>query len=615
MPSMIKRLSVVASATLVVGLGLLARAEQQEPAHTPLLDPATAQMTLPFSTYLGGQDSDTGSAIAIDPQGYIYVAGQTTSDDFPTRGGVMAYQGGSEIGTDVFIAKLSPGGDSLLYATYLGGSGDDVATALLVDDQGRILVAGSTTSDDFPTILPVQAYQGSPALQSDAFIARFRADGTALDFATPLGGMGEEVITALALGPEGSLYAAGTTTSDDFPVTPTAFQQNHAGGGLIQADAFVLKLIPRGDGYQQSYTTYLGGRIDEVLTGLTVDAAGQAYVTGFTNSPDFPTRNALQNTFAGPMREGEGDIFLTRLTPDGQAIGLSTYLGREDDDQSTGLALLPDGTLYLTGWTRSVDFPTTPGAIQQTLRGNQDAFIARLIPSANGVTLAYATLLGGYGDDIAYGMAIDPAGGMWISGTTDAAAFPMVLAPQPVPGGGRTEVFAAYLTAGGDSLTLATYLGGSGDEGFVRGVRGTDGSFCITGTTFSFDFPTRNAVQAEPPGDEASGNAFVSCLSEAPMPVATEDVSDVPDAFALHANYPNPFNPTTTIPFTVAQPTHVVLDVYDVAGRRVATLVDGTYPPGYYETPFDARGLASGVYLYRVTMGDFQATRSLVLLR
>ena len=89
----------------------------------------------------------------------------------------------------------------------------------------------------------------------------------------------------------------------------------------------------------------------------------------------------------------------------------------------------------------------------------------------------------------------------------------------------------------------------------------------------------------------------------------------MPEAFALHANYPNPFNPTTTIPFTVAQPSHVVLDVYDVAGRRVATLIDGTYPPGYYETPFDARGLASGVYLYRIMMGDFQATRSLVLLR
>jgi len=142
-----------------------------------------------------------------------------------------------------------------------------------------------------------------------------------------------------------------------------------------------------------------------------------------------------------------------------------------------------------------------------------------------------------------------------------------------------------------------------------------DGMFCVTGTILSLDFPTYRAVQAEPREAGPEGSTFVSCFGEAPKPVATDDAPDVPVAFALHANYPNPFNPTTVIPFTVARPTHVLLEVFDITGRRVATLVDGAYAPGFYETRFDAHRLASGVYLYRIRMENFQATRSLVLLR
>ncbi|HMB91148.1 MAG TPA: SBBP repeat-containing protein, partial [Rhodothermales bacterium] len=445
------------------------------------------------------------------------------------------------------------------------------------------------------------------------FLARLSADGTTIDFATFVGGSSEEAITGLALGADGALYATGVTLSADFPITTGAFQQTHAGGGLLRTDGFVARFIPDGNTFLVDYATYLGGRMDEVPAGIAADLEGRAYVTGFTNSSDFPTRRALQSTYAGPMRDGEGDAFISRLSPEGEGLDFSSYLGSTEDDQATSLVLQPDGSLYLTGWTRSPDFPATPDAIQSTLRGTHDAFLVRLRPSGTSMALDYATFLGGSGEDAAYGLAVSSDESISISGATDGAAFPLAVPFQPVPGGGTTEAFVAHFVAGEDTLRMATYLGGNDNEAFPRAALGANGTVCVTGSTLSPDFPTLRAWQAVPSG--AALSVFVSCFGDAPAPVDTENATDVPTAFALHANYPNPFNPTTVIPFSVARQSHVVLDVFDVTGRRVATLLDQDFAPGTYETHFDARRLASGLYLYRIRMGDFQAARSFVLIR
>ncbi|HMB93968.1 MAG TPA: SBBP repeat-containing protein, partial [Rhodothermales bacterium] len=268
----VRSVSLLSVFSLITALGLIGFVFDNsiEPAVKDVREaaPQIVPSTLRFSTYLGGSDTDTGSAIAIDDAGYIYIAGQTASRDFPTRNAIMTYQGGTMADTDVFIAKLNPEGDSLVYATYLGGSGDELLAALVIDAEGRVIVAGSTTSSDFPTNQPIQAYRGGPVLQSDAFIARLRADGTTIDFATYLGGTGEESITALALGSNGELYATGATQSSDFPITSNAFQQTHAGGGLLRTDGFVARFIPDGNGFLVDYATYLGGRMDEVPAGI-----------------------------------------------------------------------------------------------------------------------------------------------------------------------------------------------------------------------------------------------------------------------------------------------------------------------------------------------------------
>ena len=609
------RLSAVATGAVLLASAFFGGAVLYVAYRPPLPAEPVSLVAMRFSTYLGGRDGDAGSAIALDADGYVYVAGQTTSDDFPTHRSIQPYRGSLFLGADLYLAKLTPGGDSLVYATYLGGGGDEFVTALAVDDAGRIYVAGGTTSADFPTAGAVHEYRGGRLFQSDAYIARLTADGTAVDFATYLGGTGDEAVTALALGDDGSLYVTGATMSEDFPITPGAMQNTHAGGGLLQADAFVAKLEPAGDGYELAYATYLGGRIDEIPSGLAVDGAGRAYVAGFTNSPDFPVRQPLQDAFSGPMREGEGDVFVCRLTPDGSALETSTYLGGTNDDQSTALALGPEGDVYLAGWTLSNDFPTTARALQPLRRGGLDAFLVRLSPSASTLALTYATFLGGSGEDAAHGLAVETDGGIWISGATDAVGFPLVLSSQPFSGGGLTDAFLAHLAPEGDSLDFATYLGGDGDEGIVRPALHPGGTLCVTGTTRSGDFPTFQALQAASGEVMPSGSAFVTCFGAPPAPVATEAAANVPAAFALEANYPNPFNPSTIIPFAVAQPSRVVLEVFDVTGRRVATVIDGDYAPGRYEAPFDARGLASGIYVYRIRMDDFRQARTMLLLR
>ncbi|MDX1547941.1 MAG: SBBP repeat-containing protein [Rhodothermales bacterium] len=695
-------LSLITSATLVLSLGLGARSGRFEVAAPP-----APSMALQFSTYLGGSDLDLGSAIALDADGAVYVAGQTFSSDFPTRNAAMGYQGGPIAGADGFVVKYSPGGDRLVYATYLGGSlGAEVITAMAVDGQGRVYVAGTTTAPDFPARNPIHTYRGGGQLLSDAFVARLSADGTEVEFATFLGGTGDETATALALGDDGSVYLTGTTTSGDFPTTAGVVQPEPARGDeRARTDAFIVKLIPDGVAFSLGYATYLGGTWDEVPHALAVDAGGHAWVAGMTNSDDFPLQAPLQNTFGGPLREFEGDGFVTRLTPDGTALGFSTYLGGTQDDQATGLALGDDGGVYLTGSTMSNTLPTTPGAYQTERRGLRERFAARLMPEGAGWRIDYATRLGAAGTTLGRaGLAADRAGRVWIAGATSAEQFPTAGAEQAAYGGGETDAFVARLDASGTALGAATLLGGSAGEAVTALALGPD-RVCVTGGTGSGDFPTRGARQAVFDGPAAVGlrltSAFVACfatVNEAPVltriavrpdsvgliareeavftaegldqfgqpafalapvwtatggaidsagrytagdaagvfavtatdtasglsasavvnlfsGVPTEDPAGLPTAFALYGNYPNPFNPQTTIRFDVKEPARVVLTVYDVLGRRRATLLAKDHAPGRYAVRFDARGWPSGLYLYVIEMGSFRAAQRMLLVR
>ena len=388
---------------------------------------------LVYSTYLGGTSYDTGTGIAVDTAGNAYVTGTTGSADFPTTLG--AYQttyGGYD---DAFVTKLNPTGTALVYSTYLGGTSYDTGTGIAVDTAGNAYVTGTTGSADFPTTLG--AYQTTYGGNGDAFVTKLNPTGTALVYSTYLGGTSDDVGYGIAVDTAGNAYVTGYTTSYTtspyFPTTAGAYQTSFGGG---YDDAFVTKLNPTGTALV--YSTYLGGTSDDVGYGIAVDTAGDAYVAGYTTSPFPTTAGAYQTTFGG----GYDDAFVTKLNPTGTALVYSTYLGGTSYDTGTGIAVDTAGNAYVTGTTGSADFPTTLGAYQTTYGGNGDAFVTKLNPM--GTALVYSTYLGGTGNEVGYGIAVDTAGNAYVTGfTTSTTDFPTTAGAYQTSFGGGDDAFVA----------------------------------------------------------------------------------------------------------------------------------------------------------------------------
>jgi hypothetical protein len=459
-------------------------------AHPLIIDPVLA-----YSTYLGGSEQDTASSIAIDLQGRIYVAGETSSTDFPALSSIQPNltRRADSVPIDVFIAQLTPDGTALRYATYLGGIAVDISRGIVVDPQGQATVTGITFSPDFPTHNALQPTLGG---SRDVFVAQLTADGAALRYSTYLGGSKEERVGGIAVDRQGQIVLAGLTRSADFPVK-NAFQPTFGGG---YSDAFVTQFTA--DGKALRYSTYLGGSDSDKGSGIAVDLQGRAYVTGDTESLNFPTKNALQPTLhLGPGTSGR-DAFVAQLTADGKALHYSTYLGGRGDDWCHDIAVDPQGQAYVSGETTSTDFPIK-NAFQPAFRGGnddvfgavvgKDVFIAKL--TANGRTLSYSTYLGGSGNETGHGLAVDLRGQAIVTGSTDSPDFPIKNALQPTFGGGYSDAFVAQLTADGEALSYSTYLGGSDLDGGSGIAVDQHGLAYVTGSTSSPDFPTVNALQ------------------------------------------------------------------------------------------------------------------------
>jgi hypothetical protein len=361
---------------------------------------------LVYSTYLGGSEDEGVQALVLDAAGDAYVAGNSSSSNFPTTAGAYDTkfdpQKAGQLNCSLYntpipcpyatVTKLNPTGSGLLYSTFLGGNGEDVAGALAVDPFGEAYVAGYTNSTDFPTT--AGAFQ--PTLHagtcvaapwtwpcSDGFLAKLSADGSGLLYSTYLGGSGDERTWFMALDSFGNAYIVGQTSSKDFPVTAGAFQTTF-GGPYVPGcpvwigtcdDAFVAKFDTTQTGASSLvYSTYLGGSGNDSGNGIAVDSSGHAFVTGSTNSTDFPTLYPLQ-----PANGGRSDAFITELNAAGSALISSTYLGGSGNDAADCIALDPSGIVYVAGYTESTNFPTTPGVFQPTFGGGRDLFIAKII--------------------------------------------------------------------------------------------------------------------------------------------------------------------------------------------------------------------------------------------
>ncbi|HZR80451.1 MAG TPA: SBBP repeat-containing protein [Candidatus Binatia bacterium] len=462
---------------------------------------------LVYSTYLGGDGNDGYgvTSIAVDASGSVYVTGSTASSDFPTEAPLQASNAGS---ADAFVTKLTPDGSGLVYSTYLGGGNVDFGVAIAVDDAGSAYVFGLTLSADFPTESAFQAiFGGGP---QDNFVAKLSPSGDALVYSTYLGGTGFEVnMGDIAVDAAGSAYVGGATYSTNFP---TQSPMPISGGGGGDMDLYVAKLAP--NGASLVYSTYLGGSSsgEEVATGIAVDGAGSAYVTGYTDSLDFPMKTPFQGTCTAVC------AFVTKLAPAGTALAYSTYLGGGFTTASyaEGIAVDAAGSAYVVGLTSDAAFPTTPGAFQTSRQGLADAFVTKLTPA--GTQLAYSTLLGGSGEDYGYGIAVDGAGGAFVVGETGSSNFPLASPSQPAIAA-APDAFVARLNATGSALSFSTYLGGAaGDFAYevaTRPAPGAGGSFVaayVGGDTTSSDFPTRFPFETEP-GDSGLYDSFVTKLA------------------------------------------------------------------------------------------------------
>jgi hypothetical protein len=371
-----------------------------------------------YSTYLGGTNTDTGQAIAVDAQGSAYVTGSTSSANFPLSVTVQSLYGGSG---DVFVTKVNPTGDGLSYSTYLGGIGQDKGTGIAIDGNLNAYITGSTTGS-FPTANAMQPTFGGGT--SDGFVFALNAKGDTLMYSTYLGGAGNDFSLAIAASSAGSVYVTGSTTGS-FPVV-NAFQPGFGGG---VTDAFVTKLTAAGS---LSYSTYLGGLGTDSGQGIAIDSNGSAYITGST-SGSFPLSNAVQGSYGG----GTSDAFISQFSPNG-GLTFSTYLGGGGADSGNAIAVDMAGTMYLTGFTTSVNFPVV-NALQSTAAG---AFIAKLNASHSYV---YATYFGGGQTDSGTSITFDSSGLAYVAGYTTGGIF-VQSAVQAAFGGGAFDAFVAIIS-------------------------------------------------------------------------------------------------------------------------------------------------------------------------
>ncbi len=587
--------------------------------------------TLSYASYFGGSSNDAMRGMAVDASGNMYITGFSQSNNLPVTSGAFqtAYHGGTgdTPGGDVFVAKFTAAG-GLAYVTYIGGAMDEAGMAIAVDSSGSAYVTGYTDSPDFPTVAGSfqTKYQGAGTNfyfgpTGDAFVFKLNAAGSALVYSTYLGGVDDDRGTAIAVDSAGNAYIGGETLSKNFPVL-NAYQLSYAGGGgspsfccgssapfMAFGDGFLTKLNPGGTGLV--FSTYFGGSLDDTVTSLAIDSGGNVYIGGSTLSPDFPVLNAYQGAFAGAALAtvqpviSTGDGWVAKFGPTGQPV-FSTYLGGSSDDAVMGLAVDTTGAVYVTGFTSSADFPVTANAAQpkfdgpSTLTGQKgflwgDAFAAKLSPS--GQTLAYSTFIGGSDDDAGMAIAVDSAGNAYIGGFATSTNFPITpkTALQTAFGGESDATdpsgdgFLAQISPDGSAILFSTYYGGASDDAVTSVALDAQGNVYLAGATTSSNLPvTANAAQHAFGGDAfqptTMGDGFVAMIagiavSSPTGPVITAVVSG---ASYLPGIVPNSW---ATIYGTKLSS---VTDYWTVDNGQLPTQLDGVSvsvngQPGYVE--------------------------------
>lgn len=613
--------------------------------------PLTIDPVLSYASYLGGSVNDAVTGVKVDSAGNIYVTGFTSSLNFPARGAAQTNYAGNNSSLqqlqfgDAFVAKLNPTGTTLVYATYLGGGGDDFATAIAIDAAGNAYVAGNTQSTNFPTTTgaPQRTARGFGGDDNgfynpgDAWAAKLNPAGSALLYATYLGGQLNDFAAGIAVNAGGEAIVVGATKSTDFPTTTGAYQTTYRGantvgpnfGPSIAGDGFIT--ILNSTGTALTYSTFLGGAGRDGASAVAVDAQNNIYVTGVTLSSNFPvTAGAPQGTFKGVPRDGGGvtivpaDAFVAKFSAQG-ALVYSTFLGGALMDAGMAIAVDGAGAAYVTGGTLSTDFPVTASAAQSRFGGSGavgtigaayggDAFVTKV--NAAGTAFSYSTYLGGTGDEAALGIGVDAAGNATVAGFTLSANFPtstdalqktnagfggQALAPYPMFGFENERVrntgdaFVTKLGATG-SIFYSSFYGGSRDDIAIAVAVDGAGNAFVGGNTLSTTL-AGVATGAQPAfggtGQQfPRGDGFVAKF-DLGVPV----VAPTPARVNVVAG----FSGTGTVSTALAAP--FTVEVVDAAGAPVSGVSVAFTATGATVSPATATTNAQGRASTTVTLG------------
>ncbi len=492
-----------------------------DPARPLVLDPV-----LTYSTFLGGSAEDVGYHAAVDATGAVFVVGYTLSVNFPTLDPFDPTCGtdgtcNGAVSHDAFVAKLDPtvsGAASLLFSTYLGGSGSDYGVRAARDGGGNVYVVGLARAD-FPTTANAfqQVFGGGAG--ADAFLTKLSPDGSALLYSTYLGGSSGDGAWGLAL--NGAVAeVAGQTLSTDFPITPGALDSTCGTDGSCNggaSDAFLARVNTAASGVASlAYATFLGGSGQDQGYDVSRDGAGNVYLSGRTASTDFPLVNASQASNGGGF-----DAFVAKLDAAGSSLGYATYLGGSGYEDAYTIALDTGGRVHAVGTTSSADFPTTASAWQLAFGGGPyDAYYARLDPGApGGSPPLYSTYLGGSADDEGFGLTLTASGRAYLGGFSLSTDYPVTAGAYQVANAGAYDAFLTKLDSGlsgASSLLYSTYFGGLSSDAIFGLALDASENVQVVGQTFSTNLPTVGAYQAAQAG---GSDVFFAKLDGSAVPV------------------------------------------------------------------------------------------------
>ncbi len=460
-------------------------AESNKKGQTLVVDPK-----LSWSTFLGDNSSDRGKSVATDANNNTFIIGETTSSNFPVTSG--AYQSSNNGLEDVFLSKFSSDGN-LIWSTYIGGVDTELGQGIETNGNGDVFISGVTSSSNFPTT--GGAYQSTISGSNDAFLSKFSGNGS-LNWSTFLGGNSQDDGQAVATDINGNVFITGNTESANFPTTSGAYQGTLGGSG----DGYVTKFTGTGS---LSWSTFFGGNNKDMGKALATDNNGNVFVTGNTNSSNFPTTSgAYQTTFNGGM-----DAFLYKLSSGG-SLSWSTYLGGNNNESGQGIATDNVGNVIVTGNTQSANFPTSTGAYQTSYGGAEDAFVSKFLSGGN---FSWSTYLGGTGEDIGRSLATDGNRKALITGTTNSFNFPASSGSYQPSKNGKKDAFISKLSTNG-GLSFSSFVGGS-EKDLGKGIAtDTYGNAFMTGSTESSNFPTERSYQNSNAGfDDAYLTKFANC--------------------------------------------------------------------------------------------------------